>query len=94
MQALQDYIQKLMAETGLSKSALAEKLGYRSKTSLDRIMQDEHARSELAQIQTVGAGGIPVVGGGQARAERSGADRHLRDAAIPAEPADVAVRAR
>ena len=51
MQALQDYIQKLMAETGLSKSALAEKLGYRSKTSLDRIMQDNTREASLRKFK-------------------------------------------
>lgn len=51
MQALQDYIQKLMRDNGLSKSALAEKLGYKSKTSLDRIMQDSTREASLRKFK-------------------------------------------
>lgn len=60
MQALQDYIQKLMAEKGLSKSALAEALGYRSKTSLDRIMADSSRESSLRKFRQAVLAAFPM----------------------------------
>lgn len=60
MQALQDYIQKLMAERGLSKSALAEALGYRSKTSLDRIMSDASRESSLRKFKQAVLAAFPM----------------------------------
>lgn len=53
MQDLQEYIRKFMEHQGLSVTALSEKLGYKSKTSLERILSGASRKRSLDRFEEV-----------------------------------------
>ena len=50
MQDLQEYIREFMDCQGLSITALSEKLGYKSKTSLERILSGTSRKKESGPV--------------------------------------------
>ena len=51
MQDLQEYIREFMDRQGLSITALSEKLGYKSKTSLERILSGTSRKKSLDRFE-------------------------------------------
>lgn len=51
MQDLQEYIREFMNRQGLSITALSEKLGYKSKTSLERILSGTSRKKSLDRFE-------------------------------------------
>ena len=51
MQDLQEYIREFMDCQGLSITALSEKLGYKSKTSLERILSGTSRKKSLDRFE-------------------------------------------
>lgn len=57
---MREYLRKVMDERSLSLAALSEKLGYRSKTSLDRIMSANSRESSLRKFERAMLASFPM----------------------------------